>query len=357
MTRRTALLSALAAPLFARRTSKRIDLFHEGDGGVHTYRIPALIETRKGKLLAVCDARHDSSHDMPARISLVLRTSEDRGRSWSGMVTLRKVPEGGVGDASLLLDRRTGRIWCFHSYGPPAIGWETAQPGARTGSTTFQFHAMHSDNEGASWSEPVDLTPQVKDPEWQAIFATSGTHIQTSTGRYLVPMVVRDAQGVVSSRNACSDDAGRTWKIGAAIGPGTDESKCVELDGGVIMQNMRNGPTRAIALSHDGGITFGPVTHNAALIDPVCNAAITRYRNLLIFTNAASSRRENLTLKVSANQGNTWIVGKVLHPGPAAYSTLLVLRDHSIAVLYENGETSAYSQITFERFSLDHGAW
>ena len=346
LTRRTA-LTALAGPLFSRRTSVQVDLFHQGDAGVHTYRIPALIESRKGKLLAVCDARHDSGGDMPARISLVMRTSHDRGRTWSDTVTLRQVPEGGVGDASLLLDRHTGRIWCFHSYGPPGIGFHTAQPGAITGSTTFQFHAIYSDNEGASWSDPVDLTPQVKDPAWEALFATSGTHIQTSSGRYLVPMVVRDAQGIVSSRNAYSDDAGKTWHIGAAIGPGTDESKCVELPGGVIMQNMRNGHTRAIAFSHDGGITFGPVTHNEALIDPVCNAAITRYKNLLLFTNAASTKRENLTLKTSRDQGNTWTVNKVLHPGPAAYSTLLVLRDHSLAILYENGETSPYNKITF----------
>ena len=351
MTRRSLLRSFLTYPLLALRRKSRspIDLFQQGEAGVHTYRIPALIESRKGTLIAVCDARHDSSRDMPAHISLVLRTSHDSGGTWSATITLRQVAAGGVGDASLLLDHRTGRIWCFHSYGPPGIGWETAQPGARTGPTTFQFHAIFSDDEGLTWSEPVDLTPQVKDPAWQAIFATSGTHIQTSTGRYLVPMVVRDAQGIVSSRNAYSDDAGQTWKIGAAIGPGTDESKCVELADGVIMQNMRNGPTRAVALSHDGGITFGPVTHDAALIDPTCNAAIARDRHVLFFTNAASTKRENLTLKVSADQGATWTTKQVLHPGPAAYSTLVVLRDHSLAILYENGETSPYNKITFTR--------
>lgn len=357
LTRRAAIAAALGSSLWAgAEPSAPVDLFHRGDDGVHTYRIPAMIETRKGTLLAVADARHDSARDMPARISLVMRRSRDRGRTWSRAMTIRKVPEGGVGDASLLLDRRSGRVWCFHSFGPPGIGFGTAQPGAKTGPTTFQFHAIYSDDDGATWSEPRDLTPQVKDPAWQAMFATSGTHIQTSKGRYLVPMVVRDAQGVVSSRNAYSDDAGTTWGIGAAIGPGTDESKCVELAGGAILQNMREGATRAIALSNDGGITFSPVTHDAALIDPVCNAGITRYvhkqRDLLLFTNAASTKRENLTLKASSDQGRTWMKLKTLHAGPAAYSTVLGLRDGSVAVLFECGEISAYEWVRFVRLSL-----
>jgi sialidase-1 len=359
LTRRAALFTAFGSPLLAHPSlpASRVDLFHAGDAGVHTYRIPALLETRKGTLLAVADARHDSARDMPAKISLVLRRSHNRGLTWSPTVTLRQVPEGGVGDASLLLDHRTGRIWCFQSYGPPGIGFGTAQSGARTGATTFQFHAIFSDNDGITWSEPRDLTPQIKDPAWQALFATSGTHIQTTSGRYLVPMVVRDGQGIVSSRNTYSDDGGKTWHIGAAIGPGTDESKCVELPGGVIMQNMRNGPTRAIALSQDGGINFRPVTHDAVLIDPVCNAAIVRYRHkrrdLLLFTNAASTKRENLTLRISKDQGKTWTVAQTLHAGPAAYSTVIALRDGSIAVLYECGETSPYSRITFTNLSAN----
>jgi sialidase-1 len=360
LTRRAALMTAFGSRLLARRAataSTPVDLFRQRDEGVNTYRIPALIETRKGTLLAVADARHDSARDLPARISLVLRRSRDRGNTWSRTVILRHVAEGGVGDASLLLDRRTGRIWCFHSYGPPGIGFGTAQPGARTGPTTFQFHVMFSDNDGTTWSDPLDLTPQIKDPDWQAMFATSGTHIQTSRGRYLVPMVVRDARGIVSARNAYTDDAGKTWNIGAAIGSGTDESKCVELFGGVILQNMRNGPTRAIALSNDGGVTFGQVTHDNALIDPACNAGITRYlhknRDLLLFTNTASTKRENLTLKISADQGKTWTTSRILHGGPAAYSTVLALRDGSVAVMYECGETSPYARIRFVRFSLE----
>ena len=158
------------------------DVFREGDNGVHTYRIPALIETQKGVLIAVADARHDSDRDLPGNISLVMRRSFDTGKNWEPARTIQKVKEGGVGDASLLLDRSTGRVWCFFNYGPPGIGFMTAKPGAKTGPTTLQLHAIHSDDDGATWSEAVDLSPQVKEPSWQGMFATSGTDVQISLG-------------------------------------------------------------------------------------------------------------------------------------------------------------------------------
>ncbi|HEY3379329.1 MAG TPA: sialidase family protein [Armatimonadota bacterium] len=359
ITRRSLLLLAAApwratakAPLF-----EQVDLFRQGDAGVHTYRIPALLETRKGTLLAMADARHDNDRDLPGRISLAMRRSSDQGRTWSAARTILAVKEGGVGDASLLLDRHTGRISCFHAYGPPGIGFSTAKPGAITGPGTLQVHAMSSDNEGETWSQPVDLTPQIKDPSWEAMFATSGTHFQMSGGRYLVPMVVRDANKQVTSRNAYSDDAGRTWKIGPAIAPDTDENKAVELADGTILQNMRNRKTRVVARSHDAGVTFDAPVHDAALIDPSCNAGLARYRHagrdLVLFTNAASARRENLTIKLSRDGGRTWPDERTIHAGPAAYSTVIALHDGTIGVLYERGEKYAAERITFARFSLD----
>lgn len=331
---------------------QQVDLWKQGDDGVHTYRIPALLETRKGTLLAVVDARYENSRDLPGRIALVMRTSRDKGKTWSAVRVIRKVEQGGVGDASLLLDRKTGRVWCFHAYGPPGIGFPTAKPGERTGANTLQSHAMYSDDDGETWSQAVDLTPQIKDPAWEAMFPTSGTHFQTSKGRYVVPMVVRGGDKVVRAHNAYSDDGGKTWKMGAAIGDKTDESKAVELAGGTVLQNMRNGARRAVARSTDGGVTFGPVTHDEALLDPSCNAGIVRAGKRLIFTNAASARRERLTVRVSEDGGISWPRGRVLHAGPAAYSTVIVLKDGSVGVLYERGETSSVERITFARFAV-----
>jgi sialidase-1 len=334
---------------------EQVDLFAKGDAGVNTYRIPALVQTRKGTLIAIVDARHDSARDLPARISLVERRSFDGGKTWSAPKTIREVKEGGVGDASLLVDRDTGRVWSFHAYGPPGIGFQTAKAGERTGPNTLQFHAMYSDDDGATWSDDIDLTPQVKDPAWQAMFATSGTDIQTRKGRFLVPMVVRDSAGVIRSRNAYSDDHGKTWRVGKPAAPGTDESHNVELEDGIILQNMRNGKTRAVARSEDGGITLGPTEHDPALIDPGCNAGITVYRrngkDIVVFTNAASTKRENLTVKLSYDSGRTWPVARTIYAGPAAYSTVIPLAGGDIGVLYERGESSATERITFARFN------
>jgi sialidase-1 len=336
----------------------QLDLFRQGQEGVHTYRIPALIETRKGTLLAMADARHESAKDLPARISLVMRRSTDQGQTWGPVTTVRRVAEGGVGDASLLLDRQTGRVWCFHAYGPPGIGFPTAEAGHLTGPKTLQIHAIYSDDDGLTWSAPADLTPQIKDPAWQAVFATSGTHFQTAKGRYLVPLVVRDGNGNITARNAYSDDRGRTWAVGPAIGPGTDESKAVELSDGTVVQNMRDGSRRAVAVSRDGGIRFESFRHHPELIDPSCNAGLAVYRRpgqeLLVFTNAASTRRENLQIRISRDGGQTWPDRRTLHAGPAAYSTVVPLRDGFLGILYERGDKSPVELITFAKAPL---AW
>ena len=333
-----------------------MDLFAAGESGVHTYRIPALLQTRKGTLLAIADARPDSSSDLPGRLWLVMRRSSDGGSTWSPARTLHKPASGGAGDASLLLEPGTGRVWCFFAYGPPGIGFPTAKPGAVTGPETLQFHAMHSDDDGETWSAPVDLTPQVKDPAWQAMFATSGTHFATRRGRFLVPLVVRERrEGPTTSRNAYSGDRGKTWKVGPAIGPGTDESKAVELPDGTVMQNMRvaGGKTRVIARSRDGGVTFDAVSPEAALPDPSCNAGIAVLRKgVLVFTNAASPvKRENMTVRLSYDDGRTWPYSRVLYAGRAAYSTVIPINGRAIGVLYERGDENPAQRITFARFS------
>ena len=103
--------------------------------------------------------------------------------------------------------------------------------------------------------------------------------------------------------------------------------------------------------------SMSALASDAALIDPGCNAGIVRYtaggRDVLAFTNAASAKRENLSVKLSYDGGLTWPAVRVIHAGPAAYSTVIVLRDGSLGVLYERGEKQPAERITFARFGLD----
>jgi sialidase-1 len=160
-----------------------------------------------------------------------------------------------------------------------------------------------------------------------------------------------------------SDDHGATWQLGGSEDELTNESTIVERADGSLLQNMRSyhkKNRRAIATSNDAGATWSPVKLDEALIEPVCQGSILRYswpdaagRSRILFSNPASKERENLTIRLSYDEGASWAVSKVLHPGPSAYSCLAVLPDKSVACLYECGNKSPYEKISLARIPLD----
>ncbi|MFN7943784.1 MAG: sialidase family protein [Blastocatellia bacterium] len=362
------------SPLF-----EQTDLFRQGEGGVHTYRIPALAVTKKGTLLAVADARQESAEDLPGVIDLVMRRSTDLGKTWEPITVIRN-PSGraGAGDPSLLVDRRTGRVFCFYAYGPPGVGFFHSAPCNAAADNCLHAQFIYSDDDGKTWSEPVDITTQIKAPEWDALFASSGHGIQTRSGRLLQPYVMRKGKETWTA-NAYSDDGGRTWRMGQPAGMNVNESKAIEMPDGTVRQNIRhnNGPAEAVlqtytssgrqqnsgpvstrvrftATSRDGGVTFGPMQPLPALIDPWVNADILRYDALkaILFSNPADAKqRMRLTVRASFDQAQTWQISRVVHEGPAAYSTMAVLPDGTIGLLYERGDKSPYEKITFARFN------
>jgi sialidase-1 len=168
-----------------------------------------------------------------------------------------------------------------------------------------------------------------------------------------------------------SDDHGRSWQLGGSSDAWTNECQAVELVDGTVMLNMRNllgtrggqpemGGRRALAFSTDGGLTWSPRRLDDTLIEPVCQASLIVYsatppaRSRLLFSNPASSEsRVRMTVRMSYDEGGTWSVAKVLHEGPAAYSSLCRLPDGDIGCLYECGESRYAETVTFARFSLD----
>ncbi len=160
-----------------------------------------------------------------------------------------------------------------------------------------------------------------------------------------------------------SDDHGKTWKIGGSAGPETNESAVVQLADGALLLNMRSyagRQHRAIASSHDGGLTWSPVRLDAALIEPVCQASMIRYtlaretgKNRLLFSNPADTAgRDRMTVRLSDDEAKTWPVARMVYAGPSAYSSLAVLQDGTIGLLYERGTANAYEEIEFARFNL-----
>ncbi|MEZ6055433.1 MAG: sialidase family protein [Planctomycetaceae bacterium] len=328
-------------PLLASET-----LFKSGTDGVHTYRIPAIITASNGDLIAACDARRKSSADLVHQrtIDIVYRRSTDNGATWSPITVMDPVENGGCSDPSLLLDAVTQDVFCFYNFLP-------LDPTNRE----YRFLVQKSSDHGKSWGPPRDITDQVRAPELQHafIFVTSGRGIQTRSGT-LIHNFVHVGHGATL---IISNDHGATWKGGGMVTP-ADESKVVELADGTLMVNSRTTPgSRQVHRSGDQGRTWKSVA-DVTLPDPQCNACILQYtakrdgfdKDRLIFCNAASnSGRKNLAVRMSYDGGHHWTEGRVIDPGPAAYSEITPLKDGSFGVLYEPG----YGEIRFVRFTLE----
>ena len=347
---------------------EQTDVFVAGQDGVFEYRIPGLITSTRGTLLAFCDARVKKAGDPPNKINLVLKRSTDAGKTWGALQTLAENGNGAVADSCGLVDRTTGTLWIFSVYAPEGVGSANAVPGL-TGAT-FQFKAIKSDDDGLTWSAPIDHTPMVKKPEWGAGSTGIGCGIQLRSGRLIIPRYYADyfqprttpTDG--ASYLSYSDDHGVTWKMGdlVSVPGGTNECQVAELTDGTLILNMRGitGNNRKVARSRDGGLTWSKPVEDAALIEPRCQGSLQAYTNTisqdrdrLMFANPASLERKNMTVRISYDEGRTWPVSKSLHAGPAAYSCLTVLPDLTAACLYERGEQKPYEKITFARFNLE----
>ncbi|MEU2084352.1 sialidase family protein [Streptomyces albus] len=342
--------------------SSTVDLATRGQG-YPEYRIPALTTTEDGTLIAAYDARPTLA-DLPGHIAIVVRRSTDGGATWGPQQVVRSDPAPkGYGDPSLLTDRTTGRVFLFHAasvnqgFAGSATGNDESDP------DVLQTDLSYSDDGGVTWRHRR-ITAMVKDPTWAGTFAASGQGIQlrhgAHRGRLIQQYVVRkDGQNYAASVH--SDDHGRTWRTGELVGPGTDENKTVELSDGTVMLNNRAAPHRTVARSTDGGVTYTPLRADTQLPDPGNNGSVVRYApdapsgdprsRWLLFSNTESTtERRNLTVKLSCDDGRTWPVKKVIDSGPAGYSTLTVLPDGRVGLLYER---DGYRYLTYTSFGLD----
>jgi sialidase-1 len=340
------------------------DLFVAGEAGAHTYRIPSLIVTTKGSLLAFAEARRGGAADA-GDIDLVLRRSRDGGRSWSPMQIVADVGPDTVGNPCPVVDVRTGRIWLLTTRNLGVDRERDILAGTSQQSRTVWV--MHSDDDGVTWSIPLDITPSVKETGWTWYATGPGVGIQTTSGRLVIPANHAEAgTGIHRSHLLFSDDGGERWRIGASSEAGTNESQVAELGDGRLLLNMRNHPPRIenfrqVATSADGGQTLSRAVADPALIEPPAQASLislpagaSRGPRTLVFANPASAKRERLTVRVSDDDGRSWAASRVVDEGPSAYSSLASLGDGAVGLLYERGDRSPYERITFTRLTL---AW
>jgi sialidase-1 len=322
------------------------DIFVSGRDGYHTYRIPAIIIMTKGTLLAFCEGRKTSRSDH-GDIDLLVKRSLNVGKTWTKQQIVHDDSDHTIGNPCPVVDQQTGTIWL---------------PFCRNNDRVF---VTKSTDDGASWSKPIEITRDVKPPDWTWYATGPGHGIQLRSGRLLIPCDHRERAkgGTMFSHVFYSDDHGATWKLGGSLGENTDECMAVECEDGSVYLNMRSyhkKNRRAVAWSRDGGQTWSDVKLDETLIEPVCQASIVRLSNTkgsdrgrILFANPASTKRENMTVRISHDECRTWNAGKVLYSGPSAYSDLCVLPDRTIGCLYERGAKHAYETITFARFTLD----
>ena len=334
------------------------DLFTSGTLGYHTFRIPALVVTTSGTLLAFAEGRRNSRHDTGA-IDIVVRRSRDNGQTFDEM---RVAVEGGgnvAGNPAPVVDASTGRVWLLfcrnNADGPESL--------ICAGQAPRTVWVTSSDDDGQSWAAPREITGDVKLPEWTWYATGPGHGLQLVSGRLLIPcdhIVGRDfnqATDPYLSHVILSDDQGETWRLGGEAQLGTNECMAAQLADGRVYLNERNyigEYRRAFAVSHDQGESFDAFGWHDELIDPICQAAVLSVGgDRLVFSNAASRTRERLTVRMSMDGGQSWSSGRVLHNGPAAYSDLCELPDGTLGCLYEAGSEGPYEQLRWARFSGD----
>ncbi|MCI0627928.1 MAG: glycoside hydrolase [Acidobacteria bacterium] len=330
-------------------------IFRSGESSYNCFRIPALVVSGKGVILAFAEARMTNCGD-DANIDLVFKRSLDNGKTWGPLQLLQDDGAKSVNQPTPVLDRQTGIVWLVF---------------CKNNQTVF---VMKTQDDGVTWSDPVEITRQVVDPTWKYIGAGPGHAIQLKNGRLLIPAWGDTSPGEASwprpkwgkisfSFAFFSDDHGLTWKRGRPMYENlSDECMAVEATDGRVYMALRSlrhvKKKRAYAWSDDGGYSWSKIQHDDTLPDPHCQGSIVRFtskgkeaKNRILFANPASEiDRVRMTVRMSEDDGKTWPVSKVLYEGLSAYSDLAIAADQTILCLYEADD---YTHLRLARFSSE----
>lgn len=342
-------------------------LWKSGKGGYNTYRIPAIGVTNNGTVLAFCEGRKNGAGDS-GDIDLLLRRSLDHGRSWSEQSVVWNDGQNTCGNPCVVVDEMTGGIWLLST-------WNRGTDNERliinhNSSDTRRVFVMSSSDDGVTWSRPEEITSDVKRSDWTWYATGPGSGIQIKNGFHAGRLVIGcDHITAVGngyySHAVFSDDHGRTWKMGGQTPlEGVNECEVVEIAGGKLLLNMRNGHRsnkfRQTAISDDGGETWIEQTYDPVLIEPICQAGIRRYswptsdeQNVILFSNPANAdHRVNMTVRASFDDGKTWPASLTLYSGNSAYSDLAVLGNKTVACLYEKDSFISFANFKVSDFLL-----
>lgn len=349
---------------FTSAQNQRVVVYQSNTNGYGSFRIPAIIKAPNGDLLAFAEGRVNGSADF-GNVDIVMKRSSDEGKTWSSLQVVANNGSLQADNSAPVVDMTdpnypNGRIFLFYNTG------NASESQIRNGNGERSIFYTTSTDNGATWSAPVDITSQVKKSDWRTYANTPGHAFQFDHGTYKgrIYVAANHSEGPPQSGFAdyhahgyYTDDHGKTFHISDNISfPGSNEATAAELSGDKMMMNMRNqaGSPRAriVAISNDGGQTWAKTFYDNNLPDPVCEGSILNigYKNnnaILAFSNNASTTaRENLTLRISFDEGKTWAKDYIgdYKGASTAYSDIVKMSDTEVGVLYER---SGSSQIAF----------
>lgn len=342
---------------FGQEEAFRQDVFEGGTDGYHTYRIPALAVTTKGTVLAFCEGRKNN-HEDTGNIDLLLKRSDDGGRTWSASSVVHEV--GGnaaitIGNPCPIVNRRTGQIHLLFVQ------------------DYHRLFSTYSDDDGLTWSTPQEHTAILQQFDYPVVLIATGPGhgLQLSNGRLAAPVWICDRERKDRYENTTkdriragmiySDNNGQTWHTGGLVPAGIamlHESTIVERKDGSLLINMRarDAGYRAVATSTDGGLRWSEPVLDKQLPDPTCQGSLIRLnKEEILFSNPAVNStggdnlgaiRRKLTLRLSADGGRSWPHERVITEGFAGYSDLGITKEGKILCLYENGSENYRQKIS-----------
>ncbi len=338
-------------------------IYKSGEEGYQCFRIPAIVTTANGTVLAFCEGRKNNCADA-GDIDLVLKRSEDGGKTWSKLQVVWDDGENTCGNPAPVIERKSGAIILLSSWN---LGTDHERDIiAQKSKDTRRIFKLSSTDDGRTWTTAEEITKNVKKENWTWYATGPGSAIQIQKGKYKGRLVVpcNHIEAVTKGNRShaiYSDDRGKTWNLGG-ITPqdSVNESTIAEYAGGKLMLNMRNAGkarNRQVAISKDGGNTWSDIYPDTTLIEPVCQGNLIQYKTgrkmLLAFSNPASkTARVAMTARISYDGGKTWPLKKLIYEGPSAYSNLTVLHNGNLACFYEAGYSKPYEGIVFEEIPM-----
>ncbi len=379
----TASLAAAPAPAASQPSppmQEKVDLFEAGQGGYAFYRIPGVVVTAKGTVLAYCEARRTDRSDW-STMDVLLRRSPDGAKTWEPPQVISGVT-GPKEKNPAARGQKLGRDDGFTYNNPIAIADRSGAVHVLFCLEYLRCFYRRSDDDGKTFSAPVEITGTFDrfrpEYEWKVLSTGPGHGIQLRSGRLVATVRLSRAIGPNALRPTVattiySDDGGQTWQRGEIAVPNTadwvnpNEPIIAELGDGRVMLNVRNEgkpKRRLVTTSADGVTGWSTPRFDAALLDSGCMAGLVSVsrkssadKSRLLFSNPHDvAARKNLSLKLSYDEGETWPVNQTLEEGPSAYSDVAVLPDGTMLCFYERGSRDGkelYGRLTLARFNLE----